>query len=77
MSAVELEIMRAEVARMALYEEDENVLETAMSYFHREHNLDLPRTDVEKIASVEKGMADYYTGRLYSMEAMRTLHPRV
>jgi len=83
MSAMELEAMKAEIAREILNEEDENFLEEIICYIrdakktilYPEIIPGLPRTDEEKLQSIKEAEEDILAGRVYTIEEVRQLHP--
>ncbi|MDR1407134.1 MAG: hypothetical protein LBJ23_03675 [Tannerella sp.] len=86
MNTVELEAMRAEIAREILNEEDETVLAKVIAYVRKMKKTmisdsdiipGLPRTDEEKRASIREAQEDIRAGRVYTMEEMREFHHKV
>jgi hypothetical protein len=74
---MELEAIRAEIAREILNGEDETVLEKVIAYIRKTkkaltHGQDiipgLPRTDEEKLASIREAQEDIRAGRVHTME---------
>lgn len=80
---MELEAMKAEIAREILNEEDEYFLEEIICYIrdakkailYPEIIPGLPRTDEEKLASIKEAEEDLRAGRIHTLEEVRQRHP--
>lgn len=75
------EELRTKIYHLVLNTENESILEEVL-FFLENSSMDeleiipgLPRTDEEKLASVERGMEDYRNGRLYTTEELFIIHP--
>ncbi|MDR0845323.1 MAG: hypothetical protein LBN71_08880 [Tannerella sp.] len=79
MSTIELEVIRAEVARLALSEESEKVLKKVLSFFRKANQSTLSppcRFTIEELkVEVTKSLEDIKNGQCVTTEDLLKKHP--
>jgi len=79
MTTMELELQKAEIARMILSETDEKVLRKLFAFFAKEKKTPPPcQYSIEELREqIDISMNDYHAGRVVTMEEMRAKYPRL